>query len=76
MARMRAARIAIGLAALAFGGAIGVRGLAAQQQRQVFVSVVDSRGVPVFGSRAPTRSRSSKTRCPPGRSRLSPSSGR
>ena len=46
------ARIAIGLAALAFGGTIGVRGLAAQQQHKVFVSVVDSRGVPVLDLRA------------------------
>jgi hypothetical protein len=49
---MRVARVGIGLLALAFGVAIGVRGLAAQQQRQVFVSVVDSRGVPVLDLRA------------------------
>jgi len=51
MARMRVARVVIGLVALAVGGAIGARELAAQQQRQVFVSVVDSRGVPVLDLR-------------------------
>src|SRR5260221_14121648 len=39
----------MGLLALAVAGLLGTRGLHAQRQRQVFVSVIDSRGVPVLG---------------------------
>ena len=47
---MNAARVGIALVALAVGGTIGARGLnAQQQQQQLFVSVMDSRGVPVMG---------------------------
>jgi hypothetical protein len=45
---MRIAQVGITVVALAVGGVIGARGLSAQQQQQLFVSVMDPSGVPVL----------------------------